>query len=84
MPATLLQSIIIIAHISGVYIKVCVFPLQSFRAIDEAMAAILVITFLLFLAVIGLNLFIALLSDTFQRVYDNAQAIAILQQVRIM
>lgn len=45
------------------------------------MAAILVITFLLFLAVVGLNLFIALLSDTFQRVYDNAQAIAILQQV---
>lgn len=51
------------------------------REIDEAMAAILVITFLLFLAVVGLNLFIALLSDTFQRVYDNAQAIALLQQV---
>lgn len=55
--------------------------LQTLREIDEAMAAILVITFLLFLAVVGLNLFIALLSDTFQRVYDNAQAIALLQQV---
>ena len=46
------------------------------------MAVILVVTFLFFLAVVGLNLFIALLSDTFQRVYDNAQAIALLQQVR--
>ena len=46
------------------------------------MAAILVLSFLIFLAVVGLNLFIALLSDTFQRVYDNAQDIAIFQQVR--
>ena len=45
------------------------------------MAAILVLTFLVFIAVVGLNLFIALLSDTFQRVYDNAQSIAVLQQV---
>ena len=55
---------------------------QSVRTIDEAMAAILVLTFLVFIAVVGLNLFIALLSDTFQRVYDNAQAIALLEQVR--
>lgn len=51
------------------------------RAIDELMAAIIVLTFLIFTAIIGLNLFIALLSDTFQRVYDNAQANALLQQV---
>ena len=51
------------------------------RTIDELMAAIIVLTFLIFTAVIGLNLFIALLSDTFQRVYDNAQANALLQQV---
>lgn len=46
------------------------------------MAFILVVTFLLIAGVVGLNLFIALLSDTFQRVYDNAQANALLQQVR--
>ncbi len=51
------------------------------RDLDEAMAAILVTTVLLFLAVVALNLFIALLSDTFQRVYDNAQANSLLEQV---
>ena len=45
------------------------------------MTSLLVTTYLLFTAVIGLNLFIALLSDTFQRVYDNAQANAEMQQV---
>ena len=55
--------------------------LQTLRDIDELMTVILVVTFLLIAAVIGLNLFIALLSDTFQRVYDNAQANALLQQV---
>ncbi len=51
------------------------------RDIDELMATILVTSFLLTTAVVGLNLFIALLSDTFQRVYDNAQANALLEQV---
>ena len=51
------------------------------RDLDEVMAAILVTTVLLFLAVVALNLFIALLSDTFQRVYDNAQANSLLEQV---
>ncbi len=51
------------------------------RDIDELMTVILVITFLIITGVVGLNLFIALLSDTFQRVYDNAQANALLQQV---
>ena len=55
---------------------------QTLRSVDELMSFILVVTFLLIAAVVGLNLFIALLSDTFQRVYDNAQANALLQQVR--
>jgi hypothetical protein len=59
-------------------------PLQTLRKIDEAMAAILVLTFLVFMAVVALNLFIALLSNTFQRVYDNAQSIAVLEQVRMV
>ena len=53
------------------------------REIDEFMTAVLVIWFLIITAVVGLNLFIALLSDTFQRVYDNAQANALLEQVRL-
>ena len=47
------------------------------------MTFILVTTFLLIAGVVGLNLFIALLSDTFQRVYDNAQANALLQKVQL-
>ena len=54
---------------------------QTMRDIDEFMTAVLVIWFLIITAVVGLNLFIALLSDTFQRVYDNAQANALLEQV---
>lgn len=46
------------------------------------MAAILVSSTLILLTIVGLNLFIALLSDTFQRVYDNAQANSLLEQVR--
>ena len=42
------------------------------RDLDEAMTFLLVAPLLLFLAVIGLNLFIALLSNTFQKVQDNA------------
>ncbi len=57
------------------------YPYATLRRIDELMSAVLVITYLLLVAVIGLNLFIALLSDTFQRVYDNAQANAEMQQV---
>ena len=56
---------------------------QTLSAIDELMTFLLVITFLLIAAVVGLNLFIALLSDTFQRVYDNAQANALLQKVNV-
>lgn len=56
--------------------------MQTLRDIDELMSFILVVTFLLIAGVVGLNLFIALLSDTFQRVYDNAQANALLQQVK--
>lgn len=54
---------------------------QLLATIDELMTFLLVTTFLLIAGVVGLNLFIALLSDTFQRVYDNAQANALLQKV---
>ncbi len=54
------------------------------RELDEGMALILVAPFLLALAVIGLNLFIALLSYTFSKVQDHAFEYSILELVRYM
>jgi len=53
------------------------------RSIDQAMAFILVVGFLLLMGVVGLNLFIALLSNVVEQVYEASQANAVLQQVRI-
>ncbi|XP_060072617.1 transient receptor potential cation channel subfamily V member 3-like [Ylistrum balloti] len=53
---------------------------DDLKLIDPIMTDILVGTWLALSAIICLNLFIALLSDTFQRVYDNAQANAIMQK----
>ncbi|XP_069127944.1 uncharacterized protein [Argopecten irradians] len=53
---------------------------DDLKLIDPVMTDILVGTWLALSAIICLNLFIALLSDTFQRVYDNAQANAIMQK----
>ncbi|XP_063712868.1 uncharacterized protein LOC134840766 isoform X4 [Symsagittifera roscoffensis] len=49
-----------------------------------AMAQILCGSFLAISAIVMLNLFIALMSDTFQRVYDNAIANALLQQANFI
>ena len=43
------------------------YPYDTIRAIDELTGTILVLTFLVITALIGINLFIALLSDSFQR-----------------
>lgn len=43
------------------------YPYSTIRAIDELTGTILVLTFLVITALIGINLFIALLSDSFQR-----------------
>ena len=50
--------------------------------VDPLMAKLLVGFWLALSAVLCLNLFIALLSDTFQRVYDNAQANAMMQKAQ--
>ena len=47
---------------------------------EPVMSKILCGTYIAFSAVICLNLFIALMSDTFQRVYDNVKANAVMQQ----
>ncbi|XP_071807122.1 uncharacterized protein [Asterias amurensis] len=51
---------------------------------DTVMAYILVSTFLFLSALLCINLLIALLSDTFQRVYDNANSNAAMQQASII
>ncbi|KAL4232901.1 hypothetical protein ACF0H5_007588 [Mactra antiquata] len=53
---------------------------EDMRGVDPIMADILVGTWLFLSAVLCLNLLIALFSDTFQRVYDNARANAVMQK----
>ena len=60
------------------------YPYSAMRQEDEVMALILVGTFLFITAVVGINLFIALLSNTFQRVYDNTLANAEMQRTKLM
>lgn len=43
------------------------YPYDTIRAIDELTGTVLVLSFLVITALIGVNLFIALLSDSFQR-----------------
>ncbi|XP_022090577.1 uncharacterized protein LOC110979250 isoform X2 [Acanthaster planci] len=57
---------------------------DKMHEIDAVMAYILVATFLFLSALLCVNLFIALLSDTFQRVYDNAKSNANMQQASII
>ena len=60
------------------------YPYDAMRQEDEVMALILVGMFLFITAVVGINLFIALLSNTFQRVYDNTLANAEMQRTKLM
>ncbi|KAM4688899.1 uncharacterized protein O3C94_006999 [Discoglossus pictus] len=53
---------------------------DAMYAVDPVMAYILCGTFLGVSAILCINLLIALLADTFQRVYDNATANAAMQQ----
>lgn len=56
------------------------FPWDSLLAVDRLMAQLLCGTYLAISAIVLLNLFISMMSDTFQRVYDNANANAAMQQ----
>lgn len=56
------------------------YPWDSLLVVDRLMAQILCGTYLAVSAIVMLNLFIALMSDTFQRVYDNAKANATMQR----
>ena len=56
------------------------YPWDSLLVVDRLMAQILCGTYLAVSAIVMLNLFIALMADTFQRVYDNAKANAAMQR----
>ncbi|KAL2083201.1 hypothetical protein ACEWY4_020974 [Coilia grayii] len=60
------------------------YEFDAMVAVDSIMAHLLCGTFLALSAVLCVNLMIALLSDTFQRVYDNALANAVMQQAAII
>ncbi|KAM4027277.1 uncharacterized protein ACNLHF_023083 isoform 3-T5 [Anomaloglossus baeobatrachus] len=57
---------------------------QDMYAVDPVMAYILCGTFLGVSSILCINLLIALLADTFQRVYDNATANAAMQQATML
>ena len=52
------------------------------KQIDPLMTLLLVVSFLLIMAIIGVNVFIALLSNIVEHVYEDTLASAALQQVR--
>ncbi|GAA6110425.1 transient receptor potential channel pyrexia [Tachysurus ichikawai] len=60
------------------------YEFDAMVAVDTVMAYLLCGTFLALSAVLCVNLMIALLSDTFQRVYENALANAVMQQASII
>ena len=51
---------------------------------SQIMARLLCGSFIFFVGIVCLNLFIALMSDTFQRVYDNAKATAVMQRAKFI
>ena len=55
-------------------------PYDAMMETNKVMTYILVGSYLMFCAILLLNLFIALLSDTFQRIYDNANSNAVMQR----
>ncbi|RXN24755.1 transient receptor potential channel pyrexia-like protein [Labeo rohita] len=60
------------------------YEFNAMLGVDAVMAYLLCGTFLALSAILCVNLLIALLSDTFQRVYDNALANAVMQQAAII
>ncbi|XP_030298127.1 transient receptor potential channel pyrexia [Sparus aurata] len=53
-------------------------------AVDDVMAPVLCGTFLAASSILCVNMLIALLTDTFQRVHDNSQANAVMQQAAVI
>ncbi|CAL8297716.1 unnamed protein product [Merluccius merluccius] len=60
------------------------YQFDAMVTVDPTMAHLLCGTFLFLSSILCMNLLIALLSDTFQRVYDNAQANGVMQQAAVI
>ena len=60
------------------------YPYHEMKNSDEWMTFLFVGSYFGIVSIISLNLFIALLSNTFQAVYDNSQANAIMEKARIL
>ena len=60
------------------------FDWDSLVSVDRLMAQILCGTYFALAGVICMNLYIALLSDTFARVYRHAQSNAVMQQAQMI
>ena len=58
------------------------FDFDGLVAVDRLMAQVLCGSYLSLAGVVCMNLYIALLSDTFARVYAQAQATAVMQQAK--
>ena len=55
-------------------------PMDDMIDVSKGMTYVLVGSYLAIVAILFVNLYIALLSDTFQRIYDNAQQNAAMQR----
>ena len=55
-------------------------PMDDMIGVSKGMTYVLVGSYLALVAILFVNLYIALLSDTFQRIYDNAQQNAAMQR----
>ena len=55
-------------------------PMDDMINVSKGMTYVLVGSYLALVAILFVNLYIALLSDTFQRIYDNAQQNAAMQR----
>lgn len=76
-----------VGHLVYTVIRYPLVDNYNFDDLEEAfpvMSRILCGSFLILAAIVLMNLYIALLSNTFQRVYDNARATAAMQRARLL
>merc|ERR1712062_114233 len=59
-------------------------PMDDMMEVSKGMTYVLVGSYMGLVAILFINLYIALLSDTFQRIYDNAQQNAAMQRARFV
>ena len=60
------------------------YPFHIMRDTDEWMTYFIIGSYISIVSIVSLNLFIALLSNTFQTVYDNSKANATMEKARIL